>query len=93
MMRWSLFMILYRMQRKKGQFASARPAGEEARSANLDGNVVPAQVAGPMSAQAEAVYVTSLSFSVLIWNFVDYGTIVILMINQGMTVIKHLLNV
>jgi hypothetical protein len=93
MMRWSLFMILYRMQRKKGQFASARPAGEEARSANSDGNVVPAQVAGPMSAQAEAVYVTSLSFSVLIWNFVDYGTIVILMINQGMTVIKHLLNV
>jgi hypothetical protein len=29
----------------------------------------------------------------LIWNFVDYGTIIILMINQGMTVIKQLLNV
>ncbi|CAK9272565.1 unnamed protein product [Sphagnum jensenii] len=49
--------VAQRMQRKKGQFASARPAGEEARSANSDGNVVPAQVAGPMSAQAEAVCV------------------------------------
>jgi hypothetical protein len=57
-----VYGCLCRMQRKKGQFASARRAGEEAGAvASWDGTAVPAQAAGPMGVQSDVTYVTSLS--------------------------------
>ncbi|KAH9548390.1 hypothetical protein CY35_11G085900 [Sphagnum magellanicum] len=50
--------VAQRMQRKKGQFASARALGGEAGAvANWDGTAVPAQGAGPVGMQAEVMCV------------------------------------
>jgi hypothetical protein len=50
--------VAQRMQRKKGQFASARALGREAGAvANWDGTAVPAQGAGPVGMQAEVMCV------------------------------------
>ncbi|KAH8939277.1 hypothetical protein BDL97_15G029500 [Sphagnum fallax] len=50
--------VAQRMQRKKGQFASARRAGEEAGAvASWDGTAVPAQAAGPMGVQSDVMCV------------------------------------
>jgi len=58
------------MQRKKGQFASARALGREAGAvANWDGTAVPAQGAGPVGMQAEVMYVLSLCYSILVLSY------------------------
>jgi hypothetical protein len=50
--------VAQRMQRKKGQFASARRAGEEAGAVpSWDGTAVPAQAAGPMGVQSDVTCV------------------------------------